>query len=194
MFAIDAPPCVVAALAERRRTRAKQRAFGLQAQRAFLGALSFSSATTDCLLWLRPAMRGRVQFMEELEEEAGLRRPGVDTAGIRHHYMKGLAACSLPLTERVQASFVSLFTELGELLLQAASDSDPGMAHAIMWNWGLDFEPQDHEFLLRVGIVPSLHRMITIKRHHDRARLEATAAAAAATAGADPAGSGVELA
>ena len=180
LFAIDAPPAVVAALAERRRTRAKQRAFGLQAQRAFLGSLSFSSAACDCLLWLRPSMRGRVQFMEELEVEAGQRPGQVDTAGIRHHYMKGLAACSRELTDTVQASFVSLFTEMGELLLQAAADSDPGMAHVIMWNWGLDFEPQDHEFLLRVGIVPSLHRMITVKRHHDRALLDTATGAGTA--------------
>ncbi len=63
-----------------------------------------------------------------------------DVATIRHHYMKALEGCPAPLQHRVQAAFISLYTQLSELLDQAAADKHHQLLSVVLWNWGLDFE------------------------------------------------------
>ena len=36
------------------------------------------------------------------------------------------------------------------------------LAHVAMWNWGLDFENRDHEFLVRVGILSHLRSQFSL--------------------------------
>lgn len=47
-----------------------QRLYGLKAQLALLGSITFTSATMDSLMFLKPAMRGRVRFVEVPEYTA----------------------------------------------------------------------------------------------------------------------------
>lgn len=49
----------------------------------------------------------------------------------------------------------------------AAREGDLGLGHGVMWNWALDFEDRDQEFLLRVGILPALTRMASFQRQSE---------------------------
>ena len=133
-----AHPDVVRALFTRRQARACQRLFGLKAQRALLGAVTFASAQTTALEFLRPAFRGRVRFVEELQ--ASGRDAATDVSAVRHHYLKALEGCPAPLQHRVQAAFIVLYTHLSQLLTQAVADGNGPLLRTVIWNWGLDFE------------------------------------------------------
>lgn len=136
-----AHPDVLRALFARRRVRACQRLYGLKAQNALLGAVSLSSATLDALMFLKPAFRGRIRFVEDLISEGrDVSAVVPDVASIRHHYLKALEGAPSPLQDLVQAAFIALFTRLSEVLASAASEGDLALGRAAMWNWALDFE------------------------------------------------------
>ena len=163
-----AHPCVMKELFARRRVRACQRLFGLKAMRALLGSLSLPSAQTDALLFLRPAFRGRVQFLEDMQRLGGAGAALMpDITTIRHHYLKGLEGAPTPLQDRVQAAFIALYTHMCDVMAEAAVACNPAVGHVVMWNWALDFEERDHEFLLRVGILPALRRMMSLRKQPD---------------------------
>jgi hypothetical protein len=134
-------PAVVRELFTRRRVRACQRLYGLKAQCALLGTLSFTSAQVVALSFLRPAFRGRVSFLEGMAQEGrDTAAAQTDVSSIRHHYLKALEGSPAPLQDRVQAAFIALYTHLCEMLSQATADGNTALANVVLWNWGLDFE------------------------------------------------------
>ncbi len=36
------------------------------------------------------------------------------------------------------------------------------LGHSLLWSWALDFEDYDHEFLIRVGIVSTIHQIASL--------------------------------
>lgn len=185
-YGSKAPPSLVAALLHRRSVRASQRIFGLLSLKALLGALTPQSAQADALMYLRPAMRGRSEFVEG-GSSGGVAGAMPDIATIRHHYMKALEGCPAALADRVQAAFISLYTYLSDLLGHAYEDSDPAFGHVLAWCWGLDFEARDHEFLLRIGIIPTLHVMMSLRRESQLRSLSEAASSARTDSSGEPA-------
>lgn len=151
---IGAPPAMLRSLLALRKRRALCRRFGLDALRALLGATSVASAHADALVWLRPALRG----IEETEADDSDTRASWT---LRRHYLQHLEGCNGVTLDQVQASFVMLYTHLAELLNMAVSGADATLSHVVLWTWGCDLEARDHEFVLRVNLVPALKSMLS---------------------------------
>lgn len=163
---VGAPPEVLRMLLERRQKRSDSRLFGLQAMKSILSILSFDTARHNAIIFLRPALRG---FTDDEKESRELNDGQVVTesfrATVRHHYLKGLEGCNRPTIERVQQAFCELYSFLVQLLSSnAGGDSaDSQFKHAILCAWCLDFEPRDHPFLLKTGILSTVHDMFSIQ-------------------------------
>ncbi|OQR82728.1 HECT E3 ubiquitin ligase [Achlya hypogyna] len=160
---VGAPPAVLYALLERRYLRSESRIFGLDAMRSLLGGLSFDSARYGALVFLRPALRGFTEderVARESHSEAGAElHPIAFRPTVRHHYLKGLEGCVGRVLDDVQASFTDLYALLAALLPKATS---PVLQQSLMCAWGIDFEPRDHEFLLRTDIVAVLSKFCSL--------------------------------
>lgn len=159
-WAADAPPRVLLGLVCRREVRAAVRAAGLRAMLALLKSLpgQFATAQRDALLHLRPAMRGAVAWTRD-DASSG----EMDPSKVRHHYMKGLEGCSTEASDAVQAAFIELYVHLSGLLAKAVAQRDTVGGHVCMLAFALDLQPSDHEFLLRVGLVSSLHALFSLE-------------------------------
>ncbi|CAM9591597.1 unnamed protein product, partial [Scytosiphon promiscuus] len=165
-----APPRVLKTALRSRASRAKMRAFGLQALAALLRTFSpaeqiamsigASSAVQEALIFLRPAFQGlRVKRdVEGREVEVSC-----DKRDSRHHYLKGLEGCSAESLARVQDAFEDLYKLLRTLLDHSLRTGQPGLAHVLMTSWALDFESRDYHFLAQEsGILPTLQAMVTL--------------------------------
>lgn len=160
---VVAAPSVVCAVLERRRVRAAQRRFGLQAQRALLGCLSFSSAKVDSMLNLHSALRGRVAFYESSASTNAPDAGRPDVSCVRSHYGKAIEGAGNFLCDRVQGAFLSLYTYTAELLAECTAEVDPGLMFVLLRAWAVDFEARDHEFLLRVGLLSAIRRLLSLR-------------------------------
>ena len=182
----NASPRLLLALIRRRVARAAQRTFGLQALLSLLKATSFSSARREAMLHLRPALRGTTWFVAAAgsgkDSEASSARTAPDPANIRHHYAKAIEGVPAAYSNSVQAAFIELYVHLGELLVQCAQFGDVGCGHVVAWNWGLDFESPEHEFVLRLGIVPSLFKLFSLSHLAASAQALLSGASAAGSA------------
>lgn len=160
---VGAPPEVLRMLLERRQKRSDSRLFGLQAMKCILSIVSFDTARHNAIIFLRPSLRG---FTDDEKESRELNDGQIVTetfrATVRHHYLKGLEGCNRPTIERVQQAFCDLYSLLAQLL---NSSSGPGsqLKHAILCAWSLDFEPRDHPFLLKSGILSTVHDLFSIE-------------------------------
>lgn len=169
---IGAPPEVLQALLERRQKRSDSRLFGLQAMKTILSVLSFDTARHNAIIFLRPALRG---FTDDEKESRELNDGQVVTetfrATVRHHYLKGLEGCNRPTTEKVHLAFCELYSFLAQLLNSSSGGSspDPQLKHAILCAWSLDFEPRDHRFLLKTGILSTVHDLFSIQSNRQDA-------------------------
>ncbi|KAF1318254.1 Hect e3 ubiquitin, partial [Globisporangium splendens] len=164
---IGAPPVVLRALLERRQKRSDSRLFGLHAMKTILSILSFDTARHNAIIFLRPALRG---FTDDEKESRELNDGQVVTetfrATVRHHYLKGLEGCNRPTIERVQLAFCDLYSFLAQLLNSSSTGGcspDSLLKHALLCAWSLDFEPRDHPFLLKTGILTTLHDLFSIE-------------------------------
>jgi hypothetical protein len=151
---IGAPPQMLRSLLALRKRRALYRRFGLDGLRSLLSVTSVASAHADTLVWLRPALRG----IEETETDDS---DGRASWTLRRHYLQHLEGCNGLTLDQVQASFVALYTHLAELLNTAVSSADATLSHIVLWTWGCDLEARDHEFVLRVNLVPALKHMLS---------------------------------
>lgn len=158
----NASPRVLLSVYRRRIMRAAQRSFGLAALLSLLKFASFSTARREALMHLRPGLRGKTAWLADTL--SGGDRTSPDPSNIRHHYLKALEGVDAPALNGVQAAFIELYVHLGELLVQCSHFGDVGLGHVLSWNWAIDFEPQDHEFVLRVGIVPSLSKLFSMSQ------------------------------
>ncbi|EQC30664.1 hypothetical protein, variant [Saprolegnia diclina VS20] len=170
---VGAPPAILDALLERRYARSEARIFGLDAMRSVLGSLSFDSARYGALLFLRPALRGFTDD-EKLARETHVEHsepshPIAFRPTVRHHYLKGLEGCVSKVLDDVQASFADLYTLLASMLAKATS---PLLQQSLMCAWALDFEPRDHEFLLRADIIAHLSKLWSVSARRDDATAE----------------------
>ncbi|TDH72085.1 hypothetical protein CCR75_000780 [Bremia lactucae] len=162
---IGAPPEILTMLLEKRQRRSDSRLFGFQAMKSILSLLSYDSAIHNALIFLRPAMRG---FSESEKESRELNDGQVVAetfrATVRHHYLNGLEGCNRQTINSIQCAFRDLYTYLAELLSRTSSDavSDPQLIQAILCAWSLDFEPQDHQFLLDTGMLKKLQETFSI--------------------------------
>ncbi|KAA0176032.1 hypothetical protein FNF27_02424 [Cafeteria roenbergensis] len=77
----------------------------------------------------------------------------------RHHYLAGLEGVPSALLNDVQLAHIRLLTRAGDMLGEAAAVGDTARALRACWAWATDLEPRDHEFLLRVGLLPALRRV-----------------------------------
>ncbi|TYZ68588.1 hypothetical protein PybrP1_010076 [[Pythium] brassicae (nom. inval.)] len=165
---VGAPPEVLRMLLERRQKRSDSRLFGLQAMKSILSIVSFNSARHSAVLFLRPALRG---FTDDEKESRELNDGGqvvTETfrATVRHHYLKGLEGCNRPTIERVQQAFGDLYAYLAQLLTSSSASGcapDSQLKHALLCAWSLDFEPRDHPFLLKTGILSTVHDLFSIE-------------------------------
>jgi hypothetical protein len=76
----------------------------------------------------------------------------------RHHYLAALEGVPSAILNDVQLAHMTLHTRAGDLLGEAAAIGDTTRALRACWAWATDMEPRDHEFLLRVGLLPALRR------------------------------------
>ncbi|CAH0480105.1 unnamed protein product [Peronospora belbahrii] len=161
-----APPKVLTLLLERRQRRSDSRLFGLQAMKSIISLLSYDSAIHNALIFLRPAMRGFTDSEKE-SQELNDRQVVAETfrATLRHHYLKGLEGCNRQTIESVRKAFCDLYTHLAQILGGSSgySISDPQLKQTILCAWSLDFEPQDHQFLLETGMLSKLQEMFSIR-------------------------------
>ena len=162
IFDTDISPSRLRNLLIRRHCRAVSRKYGLEAFYSILDIMTGENFTalssTSCvqaLMWLRPGLRGVSKTTKHVVASA---------KNVRHHYLKGLEGCVSTIIDDVQASFLQLYTKLMEILKYATSSRirDTQLAHVAMWNWGLDFENRDHEFLVRVGILSHLRNQFSL--------------------------------
>jgi hypothetical protein len=151
----SAPPQTIVDMLARRCRRAEYRVWGLHAFRRVLRNITFASAQQDALLWLRPAFRGSNGSVDEDHH-------GLNVAAIRHHYNKGLAGCDSKTLDTVQDAFQDLYIDLASTLITVAKRCDLALGHAAMWAWALDFEENDHTFLLQADIISSLRGIISL--------------------------------
>ncbi|KDO33609.1 hypothetical protein SPRG_19236 [Saprolegnia parasitica CBS 223.65] len=170
---VGAPPAILYALLERRYARSEARIFGLDAMRSVLGSLSFDSARYGALLFLRPALRGFTED-EKLARETHIEHsepshPIAFRPTVRHHYLKGLEGCVAKVLDDVQASFTDLYSLLASMLAKATS---PLLQQSLMCAWALDFEPRDHEFLLRADIIAHLSKLWSVSARREDATAE----------------------
>uniref|UniRef100_K3X786 HECT domain-containing protein n=1 Tax=Globisporangium ultimum (strain ATCC 200006 / CBS 805.95 / DAOM BR144) TaxID=431595 RepID=K3X786_GLOUD len=186
---IGAPPVVLRALLERRQKRSDSRLFGLHAMKTILSILSFDTARHNAIIFLRPALRG---FTDDEKESRELNDGQVVTetfrATVRHHYLKGLEGCNRPTIERVQLAFCDLYSFLAQLLNSSSTgrcSHDSLLKHAILCAWSLDFEPRDHPFLLKAGILTTIHNLFSIESSRRDAAADLTGMKAAARAHLD---------
>lgn len=143
-----APPSLLSQLLRRRNARARYRAFGLSALAALLNGMELPSALVDATLPLRPALRPRLhESIADTQQTPWTQR---------HHYLNSLEGCAPAIIDEVQKGFLGVYTRLGSLLTRAAAEGDPCLGSVVMWTWGCELEPRDHEFLLRVGLAPTL--------------------------------------
>ncbi|OQR88385.1 HECT E3 ubiquitin ligase, partial [Thraustotheca clavata] len=170
---LGAPPAVLLALFDRRYLRSKSRIFGFDAMRSTLGCLSFDSARYGALVFLRPALRGFTddeRVARESYTELGTDpSPAAFRPTVRHHYLKGLEGCVGKVLDEVQSSFMDLYALLASMLSKA---STPLLQKSLICSWGLDFEPRDHEFLLRADIIAILSKHFSIGTLRDIAAKE----------------------
>lgn len=159
---IGAPPEVLQALLERRQKRSESRLFGLQAMKNILSLLSYDSARHNVIIFLRPALRGFTDDEKESRElNDGQAIAETFRATVRHHYLKGLEGCNRPTTDKVQKAFCDLYSYLSQLL-NGDAPLDSQLKQAILCAWSLDFEPRDHPFLLKSGIITILHDIFSV--------------------------------
>nr|CCA25867.1 HECT E3 ubiquitin ligase putative [Albugo laibachii Nc14] len=183
---IGAPPDLLKALLDRRQRRLEMRKFGLDAIFSLLKSLSFDSARIHAIMFLRPALRGFTNAVKQAKEyadsdvlsqdlelysEAGKTSGGVPSettfrATERHHYLNGLEGCHRSNVVRVQKSFNRLYSFLADLIHPKLGDAqhfDTQLKQMILSAFCLDFEPQDHSFLLKSGILEVLHDFFSVK-------------------------------
>lgn len=159
---IGAPPEVLQALLERRQKRSESRLFGLQAMKNILSLLSYDSARHNVIIFLRPALRGFTDDEKESRElNDGQTIAETFRATVRHHYLKGLEGCNRPTIDKVQRAFCDLYSYLAQLL-SGDMPMDSQLKQAVLCAWSLDFEPRDHPFLLKSGIITILHDIFSV--------------------------------
>jgi hypothetical protein len=173
IFDTDISPSLLRNLLIRRHCRAVSRKYGLEAFHGILDVMSgdnffflntlSSTCCVQTLMWLRPGLRGVSNSTKNIVTGAAA-VSGAAAANVRHHYLKGLEGCVSTIIDDVQASFLKLYTKVMEILKYATSSRilDTQLAHVAMWNWGLDFENRDHEFLVRVGILSHLRKQFSL--------------------------------
>ena len=149
---VAAPYTLLGQLLRRRAARAAYRAFGLNALATLLSVVELPGVHVDGLVRLRPALRGQMTTEE-------VRAPWL----LRHCYMNHLDACDAKTLDAVQAAFITLYTRLTDLLTRASAIGDPCLGQMVLWTWGCDIEPRDHEFLLRVGLLPELQKLMGLE-------------------------------
>lgn len=180
-----APPEILESLLVRRKERSKSRIFGLHAFSALAQVLSVHSPLHDVLLFLRPSFRGFTEAEMESRESKSMEPtenlPN-DTAAVyaaassrsfrtiaRHHPLNGLEGCSKIRIHEVQDAFQELYMKLYEKINECISMPSLQLGRTILRSWSLDFEHQDHEFILRVGLVPALHSLFSLQQRLSRA-------------------------
>lgn len=149
---VAAPYTLLGQLLRRRAARAAYRAFGLNALATLLSVVDLPGVHVDGLVRLRPALRGDISGEE-------VRAPWL----LRHCYMNHLDACDAKTLDAVQAAFITLYTRMTDLLTRASAVGDPCLGQMVLWTWGCDVEPRDHEFLLRVGLLPELQKLMGLE-------------------------------
>jgi hypothetical protein len=183
--------------------RASARAFGLSALAELYASLASSAAKRSVVLWLRPALRGALE-RDTAAPPAGTASappmlPGALAAAkvsdrpwtLRHHYLVHLEGCGAGVTDRVQAAFVGLYTALSESIATAGVAGDVALAACVLWTWGVTFEPADHEFILRAGVLPTLGGLMAVNNMlEDKAAALPAAPVAGAGASAGSAAAG----
>ena len=174
------PPKMLFPLILRRTLRATQRIYGLKAMLALLKNQSFMSARRDSMVRLRPALRGTVDWLRTSSSTSA-----PDPSVIRHHYLKGLEGVSSGYRDKLQSAFLQLYVYIGDLMNASSETGDAATATLTVWSWGVDFEPQDHEFLLRVGLVKSLSQLCSLRTRATDAGIAIAALSDAATPSAD---------
>lgn len=55
-----------------------------------------------------------------------------------------------------------LYASVADIAAEALGRRDRSLASAAMWAWAVDAAPRDHEFVVRVGVVDSLTRLVSL--------------------------------
>lgn len=180
-----APPELLRALLDRRQRRLETRVFGMDAMCSLLKSLSFDSARIHAIMFFRPALRGFTKEEKEAKEygdsgslsqevasytegdkEGGIPSETTFRATERHHYLKGLEGCHRSSLNRCQKSFHRLYSFLTEMIHPKHGDAqhlDTQLKQMIISAFCLDFEPQDHSFLLKSGILEILRDLYSVQ-------------------------------
>jgi hypothetical protein len=182
-----APPRVLLQCLYTRQLRAVQRRFGMKAFLALLKGASHSACRRDILVQLRPSFR--TQFLSRSRMDGsprarlrkGPRRLKEGSSTASHHYSTSLAGISVSAMSAVQGAWLELFLFIGDLALAAARARDAPLVHCALASWMLDLEKQDHEFLLRTGLVPALAALFSLRSQADLAEAALSTDTAAAS-------------
>ena len=70
-----------------------------------------------------------------------------------------------------------LFTALADVTAEALARRDRPLASAALWAWAVDAVPRDHEFIVRVGVVDTLTRLVSLNARALELSADAPAAA-----------------
>lgn len=157
-------PQLLDAVLKWRNRRASARTFGLAAFTQAMTSIASLSAQRSVLMWLRPALRGvterevRTAVPTHVKSSAAGRKAALSEHPwtLRHHYSVHLQGCSEFVMDKLQAAFVTLFTNLSVALSSAAAVNNQALMATVMWVWGCDVDAQDHEFVLRSGVLTRL--------------------------------------
>ncbi|EKU21670.1 hect e3 ubiquitin, partial [Nannochloropsis gaditana CCMP526] len=76
------------------------------------------------------------------------------------HYMDGLEAAGLYWKRGVRDAFEQVYTLLTEILQRSALSGDLDSAIVALQGWGLVIQPEDHDFLARVGIFRAIQTLL----------------------------------
>jgi hypothetical protein len=137
-------------------------------------ALSFSAATTAALQYFSPALLGHVDPFSLNDGLTGMsavytNRSGQSEQGWDNdhkgrfppgYYLDNLEGCGLDLGLAVRSAFERLYEQLAQLLQRAVCTGDLETTLVVLQTWGLVIQPEDHNFLSRVGIFRTLQTVL----------------------------------